>query len=99
MVAAGALVKFFGQPWDAPVCDDGEQVDVPVGQRCEGCGRRFTHDERGLVLPHYASDGLRDYPIHVDCLLAKIAPGPNIDPHDPRTAWGPDHPSYDDMGQ
>lgn len=43
----GAL--FFGDPWDAPVTDDGTQVATPVGQRCYDCLETIGNGDQGFI--------------------------------------------------
>lgn len=43
----GAL--YFGDPWDAPVTDDGTQVATPVGQRCYDCLETIGNGDQGFI--------------------------------------------------
>lgn len=72
------MTAFFGQPWDAPVCEMGTQVDTPVGQPCLACEVPLVEGDRGLLIP-YAPE--RGYPHlaawHHGCFLESIL-GPGL---------------------
>ena len=73
-------MRWFGPAWDAPVCDDREHVETPVGQRCEDCGGEIAEGDQGLVLAYWdgsldTDEHWKDFPVHLDCLLAMVGVG------------------------
>jgi hypothetical protein len=62
-------MRWFGESWGAPVCAPEEAAETPVGALCERCGIRFELDDRGVILPCLEEAGVRDYPLHLNCLL------------------------------
>ncbi len=60
-------MRFFGEPWGAPICDDLEQADVPVGQECGWCGEAIVFDDYGLLLP-----GPIEVAYHYPCYMRTI---------------------------
>jgi hypothetical protein len=67
-------MKWFGESWGAPVCDEGEQVEVPLDWLCERCGVEFGEGDQGVVLVCYEKEETRDYPLHLFCLLDSVGP-------------------------
>jgi len=63
-------MRYFGEPWDAPVCNEGEQVPTPVGSQCEQCHKAIEDGDRGLMLVMYSEE--RDFPVHLSCLFNSI---------------------------
>ena len=63
-------MKWFGPRWDAPVCDEGTEVEAPLGDRCRHCSEAIEEGDRGLVLVYYSPEAVLpfDYPIHLECL-------------------------------
>lgn len=57
-------MQYFGEPWDAPVCDPDdeasvEQAPTPVGQQCfaHGCGEPIKEGDRGFLIPYMPYEG------------------------------------------
>jgi hypothetical protein len=69
-------MNYFGPPWDAPVCDEGEQVETPQGEPCGRCGVAIHYGDRGLLLVYYGDGGPTDWPVHLDCLLTAVTGKP-----------------------
>lgn len=65
-------MRWFGPRWDAPVCDEGEEVEVPIGEACQSCGHRFTAGERGIMLVYYGHGEPTDWPVHHHCLIEMV---------------------------
>lgn len=64
---------FFGDPWPSGVCDEGKQVDTPVGQYCVMCEEIVREGERGSFMgiaemPYYG-------PVHRECSLRGVLGG------------------------
>lgn len=66
-------MNFFGEPWDAPVCEDTPRVEVPVGQPCLRCGVAIEADDRGFMIP-YARAGRKASvePWHLACFAREV---------------------------
>jgi hypothetical protein len=39
-------MKWFGESWNAPVCESTERVAVPVGETCVRCRETFHETSR-----------------------------------------------------
>lgn len=62
-------MKYFGdRVWDAPITDDVEIVEVPVGKVCYYCDEEIKETDYGFLLPHYDEEGV-DRVIHLECNL------------------------------
>jgi hypothetical protein len=80
-------MRWFGEPWPradfrAPVCeDDAEQMPVPVGKPCAGCGQPINTESRGVEIPGYLpgrdASGMKILEFnfayfHARCFLAEV---------------------------
>ena len=65
-------MRWFGEDWNAPVCEEGEQVETPFGQPCEDCKRPIEQGDQGIVLVSYEDHIVRDFPVHLDCLMGMV---------------------------
>lgn len=77
-------VTWFGESWSSPLCDSGEHVKIPKGQRCFFCGHKFVEESRGMFMWHYPNrgHGVRT-PVHLACVDHRVA---TLNPkHDTRT--------------
>lgn len=50
-------MEFFGEPWDAPVCEDTAQAPTPTGQLCFDCKIPIKDGDRGFLIPYLPADG------------------------------------------
>lgn len=72
-------MRWFGPSWDAPVCEEGIEVQTPIGQPCEHCGQDIVEGDQGLMLAYlraHTNGGPRawsDFPIHLDCLTEMVS--------------------------
>lgn len=69
-------MRWFGESWGAPVCEETQHVETPDGEACPVCGRSIRMGDQGFELP-YSHDGASwDEPdllaYHKDCLLRNI---------------------------
>lgn len=73
---------FFGEPWDAPVIDDGVRVPTPVGRRCVYCAIEVVEGDQGTFV-FAVSDDAADaddlaeavvewQPVHRECTLRAV---------------------------
>lgn len=64
-------MKWFGPySWGAPICDEGERVDVPHGDRCVECNMVIYPHDRGFLIPQYIdADHQSEQPFHFRCLM------------------------------
>jgi hypothetical protein len=71
--------SYFGEPWPSGVCDEGIQVDTPLGEACELCGEDIVagdqgnfigamRGEEGQWVTHLA-------PVHRECTLRNVMGG------------------------
>ena len=76
-------MNWFGEPWPspefrAPVCeDDALRVPTPAAEICMLCRQPVKPDDRGVVMPHIASDGWTErHYNHIECLIRNVTGGP-----------------------
>ncbi|MBA0085442.1 MAG: hypothetical protein HRJ53_10635, partial [Acidobacteria bacterium Pan2503] len=71
--------QFFGEPWPSGICDEGTQVDTPVGEHCELCGEPVQAFEQGTFLTVMEGDSgtltARLAPVHRECSLRNVLGG------------------------
>lgn len=66
-------MAYFGRRWDAPVFDDMQAVETPVGQTCLNCTEPVEHDDSGVVMPHMDARGnVYPSPVHLECHLRSV---------------------------
>lgn len=65
-------MKWFGHSWGATVCNELEQVPIPVGEKCFHCEGDFVNLDRGLVLPFSSEEGVKDTFWHFVCFKKMI---------------------------
>lgn len=67
----GTMTRFFGEPWDAPMVDDGHQVPTPVGEPCLHCGQAIVDGDQGFIMSVQSADGMAvvSQPAHWHCWL------------------------------
>jgi hypothetical protein len=64
-------MRWFGQPYRAPVYRDVERMVTPVGATCLHCGEVFVAGDDGFELPYLSPDGPLAY-FHRDCHLRTV---------------------------
>jgi hypothetical protein len=62
---------YFGEPWPSGICDDGQRVDTPAGERCLLCDEPIEADHQGSFV--YDETGPR--PVHQECSLRMVLGG------------------------
>jgi hypothetical protein len=73
-------MEFFGEPWDAPICDPDDETSVPqaptpVGRPCfaHACSELIKGGDQGVLIPFHPFDGEpRLEPWHRKCFLREI---------------------------
>ena len=69
---------YFGEPWDAPCCEDSPRVATPVGQPCLRCEVPIKEGDQGWLIPYAPATGYPHLaPWHRACFLASIL-GPRL---------------------
>jgi hypothetical protein len=69
----GGVVKWFGESWGAPICDDTQHVETPDGEACPVCSHSIRPGDQGFELPFTHEDGFVDtLAYHRACLLAAL---------------------------
>lgn len=77
-------MQYFGEPWDAPVCDPDDpdsvpQAATPVGRPCMRCKSLINDGDQGLLIPYAPEEGAPSLePWHRLCFMRDIL-GPNFD--------------------
>ncbi len=70
-------MKWFGEPWGAPVNQTCARMEVPDGEVCPYCTRSIRPNDQGFEIPGLAYDGtvlVLDY--HRACFYAELGIGP-----------------------
>lgn len=66
-------MEFFGEPWDAPVCEDTPQAPTPTGQLCFRCKVPIKDGDQGLLIPYAPMTGEPSLePWHRLCFMREI---------------------------
>ncbi len=65
---------WFGESWQAPVCEEEGHVETPVGQECFGCDKLIEATDSGVVLPFEGGteDPRREAPYHKACFIRSL---------------------------
>ncbi|THA72434.1 hypothetical protein E6R60_26230 [Streptomyces sp. A0642] len=70
----------FGEPWDAPVCEEADVAGTPVGTPCLGCSVPIQVGDQGLLIPLATIEGQASLqPWHRMCFLRSVV-GPALLP-------------------
>ncbi len=68
-------MKWFGQPWGAPLCEAAEQMGTPIGDPCLRCKVEIVAGDQGVILPLVIEDGTATLvAMHLDCLVRSVVP-------------------------
>lgn len=65
-------MKWFGETWHAPICEDDRHVETPVGQSCFECHEPITERDHGLIIPYLGKAADSEEPWHLDCFMRSI---------------------------
>lgn len=67
-------MMFFGERWDAPVCDPpAKQIPTPVGERCYRCNEAIIAGDQGHLFGSVAADeSLGTTAVHRECFLLDV---------------------------
>jgi hypothetical protein len=93
MTTIRAFGTFFGEPWPSGICDDGIQVETPVGEDCELCNEPIDPHHQGSFIG--TEHGLA--PMHKECSLRSVLGGIGhldnhhywcLGEHDPDAGYG-----------
>lgn len=44
-------MRWFGPPWDAPLCDPSRHAPTPLGSVCVYCSVMITDQDQGVLVP------------------------------------------------
>lgn len=73
-------VRWFGESWGAPVCEQANHIETPVGMPCGGHEHLHStpdswliheHDQ-GITVPYHGAEGISTIAYHLDCWLHEI---------------------------
>lgn len=68
-------MRWFGEDWGAPVCEEAEHVDTPVDNQCLYCPHPIDEGDVGFEMPYLGRAGRISVVFaHRDCLLRVILP-------------------------
>ncbi len=68
-------MKWFGESWGAPCCEEDEHVPTPVGELCARCKEMICAGEQGVVSGLVLLSGeMTTIAYHLDCYLRGILP-------------------------
>lgn len=68
--AGWPMMRRFGESWGAPICEELEVVDTPVGELCIHCLEEIAEGDAGVLY----SNGP---PTHADCYIRQAIGGVN----------------------
>lgn len=66
------MLMVFGGKWDAPVCEDAEEVSTPLGQPCLHCHEPIVAGDRGFLRLTMTLRGAQLEPTHRECDLRGV---------------------------
>lgn len=71
--------SFFGEAWPSGICDEGFQVETPVGEQCELCGEVVVPGDQGSFIGTMTGEEgnlmVRLAPVHRECSLRSALGG------------------------
>lgn len=74
-----SFANFFGDPWPSGICDDGTQVETPVGEHCELCDEPIqAFDQGSFIGAVHGEEGAWVgvlAPVHRECSLRSVLGG------------------------
>lgn len=65
-------MKWFGESWNAPVCDPENKVETPVGDTCMHCADGIEATNQGVMMPFWDGVAHRMVSYHRLCLLQNM---------------------------
>lgn len=65
---------WFGESWDAPVCDPDTRAATPVGQPCVDCEREIAAGDQGFLMAYSHGGATTQIAYHRVCFLRTIIP-------------------------
>ncbi len=65
-------MNWFGETWNAPVCDPENHVDTPIGEWCSQCKQKIQEQDKGLMVPHDMGGTVTERPVHIKCFLVMV---------------------------
>lgn len=65
-------MRWFGEPWNAPICDPSTHTETPIGQECLYCSERIHVGDQGVIMPYHQETKVTFEPYHLDCLLQSV---------------------------
>jgi hypothetical protein len=65
-------MKWFGESWDAPVCEIVDHVATPVGEKCLHCDEPIAEGDYGVVIPLVDGNATIPIPEHYACFMRRI---------------------------
>lgn len=69
-------MRWFGPRWDSQICDDLEEVPVPVGAVDHLCGELIDEGDNGVMMTGLTeAGGWQDMPVHKECFLRSVVGG------------------------
>jgi hypothetical protein len=61
---------WFGKSWGAPICEEDDHIDIPIGKPCIHCEEIIVDGDQGITTR-------QGYSYHLDCHLREIVGGVN----------------------
>lgn len=69
----------FGEPWDAPICEDAPRAETPVGVKCLWCQVPIEDGDRGILMAYMGAPDKEPTraPYHRECLMHSTVGSPD----------------------
>lgn len=66
-------IRWFGESWDAPICDPERHIPTPVGWTCHHCLSPIEEYQRGVLMGLlFEVGGWSEVHTHLACFLADM---------------------------
>lgn len=67
-----SMLRWFGEPWGAPINEFCPQTHTPIGIPCGRCTRAIGEHDQGVYMLYLEATGHARKPLHLDCFLRGV---------------------------
>jgi len=70
-------MKWFGENWGAPICEDLLHIETPVDKVCGFCNEPIREGDRGVVMPFHGGED-SEMAAHHRCFMKALGIGKSV---------------------